>query len=327
MKLVEIQDQSTWDGFVAAQPWSSFTQSWAWGEFQKSQGHPIKRFFLMDDAPRAACQFIFYKKFLSGYWFAPRGPVLSSPKILSQFLEQLPAQNLQPSPLFYRFEPMIRIAPQIPNSKFQIPNSTLRRTHAMSPASTILVDLGATEDELLARMHPKTRYNIRVANKNGIIVDKDQDIEIFLELLKDTATRDQFISQPANYLRALWKFLAPLGMARIHIAKLAGKPLAANLEIIFGDTITYLHGASSSESRSVMAPYALQWASICEAKREGHRYYDLWGCNPSDVTSPYYKPSWAGITRFKQGWGGEMVDLVGTWDLPKHPFLYKLVVR
>ena len=108
------------------------------------------------------------------------------------------------------------------------------------------------------------------------------------------------------------------------LSKMAVKPLAANLEICFGDTVTYLHGASSSTSRESMAPYALHWAAMCEAKREGYRYYDFWGCNPSDPKSFYYKPSWQGITRFKQGWGGELVDLIGTYDLPINKFLYKL---
>ncbi|MBM3205214.1 aminoacyltransferase, partial [Candidatus Uhrbacteria bacterium] len=148
MKLEEIHDQAVWDAFVASQRWASFQQSWNWGEFQKTQGHLVKRFFFED----GAAQYIYYKKRFSGYWFCPRGPVGTVDLVGGQSI--LP---LRPRPLFYRFEPPVTSGHRMP--------SNARRTHAMSPAATILMDLTKSEDELLAAMHSKTRYNIRVAQK------------------------------------------------------------------------------------------------------------------------------------------------------------------
>ncbi|MSR85319.1 peptidoglycan bridge formation glycyltransferase FemA/FemB family protein [Candidatus Uhrbacteria bacterium] len=338
MHLIEMTDQKIWDGFVMSQPWAQFTQSWMWGEFQKSQGHKVKRFFLVgaglsrpgqgDPAPTMAIQLIQYKKRFSGYWFAPRGPIFAThthQDLRQSFricLEEILKQKLAGQTLFYRFEPAIRLK----QGHGMMPRR-LRRNHMMSPSSTILIDLKKSEEELLVAMHPKTRYNIRVAEKHGVMVREgktSQDFASFLTLLNETAERDQFDPHGARYLQALWDFLSPSGMAQVCFAERDGIPLAANLEIGYGDTLTYLHGASSSSARELMAPYALHWDTIKTAKSEDFHFYDLWGCNPESKAAFYYKPSWEGITRFKLGWGGERVDLIGTWDLPINRVLYRL---
>lgn len=324
MSLLEIMDQKQWDGFIASQPRAQFTQSWAWGEFRISRGQQIKRFALTDASGtwEAAALFIYFPKpLVGGYWYAPRGPVvrddLKASDVVSRFLNELQSQNLSRS-LFWRIEP-------VPSA---ISVSGLVRSHAYMPASTLLVDLSKSEEELSKEMHEKTRYNIRVAERHGVTVrvaTGEEGIETFLRLNDETAKRDGFVSQPSAYIRATYDFLAKRGMAQIRIAELDGKPLAASLEVVFGDTATYLYGASSSTSRNAMAPFALHWDAIRAAKTAGHKLYDFYGVNPADTTSPYYKKSWEGITRFKLGWGGERVDYVGTWELPRMKGMYRLL--
>ena len=318
MQLEPINDQSTWDAFVSAQPWASFQQSWHWGEFQKTQGHLVKRFFF---GPALAAQFIYYKRRLSGYWFCPRGPVGEvTRELFHSFLLQLD-RTVKPKPFFFRVEPPIETT-----SAEGLIMLALRRNHAMSPAATVLVDLTKTEEELLEGMHPKTRYNIRVAEKHGIVVREgtsQEERDAFLHLLKETGKRQGFIPHDLDYLRSMFEFLSQKKMARLRLAENKGTVLAANLEITFGDTVTYLHGASSTESKNVMAPFLLHWEAMRCAKRNGYRWYDMWGANAEAKSNYYYKESWEGITRFKRGWGGRTVDLVGTWDLPTNHLLYR----
>lgn len=341
-KLEEINDQATWDGFMASHSYAQFTQSWAWGEFQRGRGLEVKRLALVDkesqvtsDKLQAACQFIRQPgRFGMGYWFAPRGPVPGTDESkeqrdgLSEFVTLLQSGfrtkdrliGVMARTLFVRFEPIFR-------RREDLSSFGLVRAHAMNPATTSLIDLAKSEDELLAAMHQKTRYNIKVAQKHGVTVREgrgEEDVLAFLRLSEETAQRDGFRSHAGAYLRAT---LEKSGLARLRIAELDGKALAANLEIAFGGTVTYLHGASSSENRNAMAPYLLHWEAMQTAKREGKRFYDLWGCNPADETDPYFKKSWEGISRFKYGWGGEIVNLAGTWDLPRWRWLYRLVIR
>lgn len=334
MTIHEITDQDAWDDFQSAQPYSQFLQSWSWGDFRLSQGVPVQRFALVDEAGAwlAALQMEFQRRrFGVGYWYAARGPVFTSSvipeqrrEIMMSLCEQLVRRpDLKKQALFWRMEPVSELS----RPEGLIPLS-FRRTHAMSPASTIVMDLAPPTDELLRKMHEKTRYNVRISERfkvNVRVASTEKDVETFLNLMDETAARDGFVSQPRDYLRATYDFLHERNAARIRIADLDGRPLAANLEMAFGDTVTYLHGASSSEHRNVMAPYALQWHAIREAKMMGFKLYDFWGANPLSQAMYYYKPSWEGITRFKRGWGGRQVDLMGTWDLPFNMYLYRMI--
>ncbi len=329
MELREIDDQKTWDAFIVQQPWTQFLQSWGWGAFQQTQGREVKRFFLCDPDPVMAVQFIRYTRRLGiGYWFAPRGPVfLETVKPRARELMDFLSATITCRHLLYGKTLFIRCEPSLiaREGEAALPLA-FRRAHSMNPAVTIRMDLRQDEATLLANMHPKTRYNLRVAERHGVSVREggNDDIETFLRLTQETAVRDRIQTHSLSYLRATYEELSKRGMARLRLAEYGGNVLAINMEITCGDTVTYLHGASSAISRQVMAPTFLQWEAIKVAKGEGYVWYDFAGCNPSRISSYYYKPSWEGITRFKQGFGGTLVELPGTWDLPVHPFVYKL---
>src|SRR3989344_4527643 len=326
MSLQHITNQRDWDEFVSSQPRSQFTQSWTWGEFRIARGQEIKRLALVDakGEMEAAALFTYIKKpLVGGYWYAPRGPVIrdgADADTLRCFLSALEQHPLPHPALFWRIEP------STPTSYALRPTPYLP-AHAYQPASTLLLDLTQSHDDLLKQMHEKTSYNIRVAERRGVTVREAQGneaIDAFLSLNQETAVRDRFRSMPSAYIRATYQFCATQGMARIRLAECDGAVLAASIEMTYGDTATYLDGASSNTARNVMAPYALHWDAIRAAKASGHRFYDFHGVNPADTSSFYYKKSWEGITRFKLGWGGDRADYAGTWELPGMQGLYKL---
>lgn len=308
---------------MTSQPRSQFTQSWAWGEFRIALGQTIERLALVGDDGQwdAAALFIhFPKPLVGGYWYAPRGPVVrvgeDATLVIGRFMEELKKRDLPKKALFWRIEPPVMAK----DAKL-----SLTRSHAYMPATTLLVDLTQDEEDLMKRMHEKTRYNIRVAERHEVTVREasgKEAIDAFLKLNDETAARDGFRSMPSDYIRKTYEVMSKAGIARIRLAEKGDVVLAASFEMVYGDTVTYLYGASSSTSRNSMAPYALHWNAIRAAKSSGHHFYDFHGTNPADASSPYFKKSWEGITRFKLGWGGERVDYVGTWELPKMPMVY-----
>lgn len=332
MQLIEVKDDKTWEAFISTQPGAQFTQSNAWGAFRIARGQTVRRFALVDTDGEwlAASLFIhFPKRLLWGYWYAPRGPVFRhdvrdhAHDVLWQFCEQLEKKRLPKPALFWRCEPTI----EIKQDGEPFPPS-FKPAHAYQPASTFVLDLTKDEAELKSRMHEKTRYNIRLAERKGVIVRVARtkaDVDAFIQLIELTSDRDRFISQPSDYIRATYEFLHGQKMSTIRLAEFDGELLAANMEVHYGDTTTYLYGASSNAKRNVMAPYALHWDAIKAAKASGHRFYDLHGVNPEDKSSRYYKASWEGITRFKLGWGGSRVNYVGTWEVPRYRILYRIV--
>lgn len=208
----------------------------------------------------------------------------------------------------------------------------------IQPKDTRVLDLTQSEDDLLRAMHPKTRYNIRLARRHGVVVREDtttRGLRIFLELAREVARRERFQYHPDRYYEALLQSFAPArnglatgeaggpsGMLTLRIAEQQHMPLAAGLFIRFGDTVTYAHGAGSSRRKHVMAPYLLHWESLSRAKASGAARYDFFGVAPpgASVTHP-----WFGITRFKQGFGGADEHYVGAADLITDPALYRMI--
>lgn len=331
MPVVEITDRAAWERVNAATPWAQFPQSWAWGEFRASRGEDVRRFASVSDRGEWLCwaQFAFNaRRFGQGYWYASRGPVFGASvpvaerkKILHDFIVAITNAPIR-RPFFWRFEPVAEM--KQPEGLLPL---QLRRARTLSPSTTLLLDLAGDRETLLQGMHQKTRYNIGLAARKGVttrVATHPDDLETFIRLHEETATRDKFTTYSADYLRATFQHMSSNGMAKIRLAFVDKKPLAGMMEISYGDTVTYLHGASSSEARNVMAPYALHWDAITQAQRDGAALYDFWGINPPSRAMPNYKPSWEGITRFKLGWGGRVVNLYGTWDLPRIPAFYVL---
>ncbi|MCE9586518.1 peptidoglycan bridge formation glycyltransferase FemA/FemB family protein [Candidatus Uhrbacteria bacterium] len=309
-KLWKGSDQE-WDAIISAFPYAQFAQSSAWKDFQKSLGRDVVR---VSDG-ESFCQLTHIKKTIGSFWLAQRGPVGVDS---GDFAEKI-APLLPDSPWFIRFEPVPPL-----HSAFSILHSSLLRRPSHDPSITRLLNVAATEEEILAQMHHKTRYNIRVAQKHDIMIREADSIDEFLLLQRDTAKRDRFSAQSDAYVRKQFDFLKKEGMAGILIAEKDGVPLAANFMLAYGDTATYLYGASSSTDRQLMAPYLLHWESILWAKRSGRRYYDFWGVNSDDKSHPDFKKAWDGISRFKAGWGGVQIELPGTYDFPIKSLLYNL---
>ena len=317
MILRSITSPEEWEKFQTAQPVAQFQQSWAWGAYRAAHGVPVRRYALVDDHGVwvAAIQMEYRaRRFGLGYWFAPRGPVIAGDQ--KMILEELTRclmqeQDLKDKAMFWRIEPFIAHGSSMPHAYI--------RTARMIPPCTFLLDLAPSEDDLLKSMHEKTRYNIRVAERKGVKVrfsTSESDLSAVLDLMDETARRDKFVQHSREHLRGSFRHLADAQMAQLVLAELDGKLLSAEIEVHYADTATYLHGASSSESRNVMAPFAMHWEAIKEAKRRGYATYDFWGANPESKDAYYYQASWEGFTRFKQGWGAVRTCYAGTWDLP-----------
>ncbi|NMB48389.1 peptidoglycan bridge formation glycyltransferase FemA/FemB family protein [Candidatus Kuenenbacteria bacterium] len=333
--LTNYQNKDEWDKFVAenTSP-ASFLQAWDWGEFNKQAlGYELARWVVREDEEiRIVAQGI--KKslpFNQHYLYCPRGLVwrkdYSDKRALAygEILKKL--QSEVGDKIFLRtcppYEYKEYVTGFIKRLGFQAPKIL---THSQEPESTILLDLTKSEEELLEAMHPKTRYNIRLAEKKEIkikfpISNFQFPINTFYKLSEETAKRNGIKIYEKNYYEKLIGYFGAGDKnikLKLYFAEHQGKPLATILAIYFGNTATYLHGASANEGRELMANYLLQWTVIKDAKRDGYQLYDLWGANENNA-------SWAGITRFKKGFGGTEYRFLGTWDYVLRPGWYNMM--
>ncbi len=188
----------------------------------------------------------------------------------------------------------------------------------VQPPDTVLLTL--TDDEvLLGGMHKKTRYNIGLAEKKGVTVEKAgvEALSDWYTLYRQTAERDRIAIHSEKYYRDLF---AQTSSVTLWLARYEGQLLAGNIVLQHATTATYLYGASSNEHRNLMAPYALQWAAMCEARDQGATEYDLFGIPPTDDENhPMH-----GLYRFKTGFGGRIVHRLGAWDAVLRPLWWNL---
>ena len=210
---------------------------------------------------------------------------------------------------------------------------TLRTSpHNIQPPRTIIVDIEGNEEEILARMKQKTRYNIRLAEKKGVIVRAWDDIESFHKMMLLTGGRDGFGVHSREYYQRAYDLLHPKQMGELLVAEYDGKPLAALFVARYGNRAYYLYGASTDEERNRMPTYLLQWEAMRWAKVHGCEEYDLWGVPDEDETTLEAKfetrhdDLW-GVYRFKRGFGGEVKRAVQAMDRVYNPLLYWAYLR
>jgi len=172
-------------------------------------------------------------------------------------------------------------------------------------------------------MKPKWRYNISLAGKKGVQVKECgiREIDVFFNLLTETAKRDGIGVHNIEYYKTLFEMCSLKNKnldIRMYIAEHEGEEIAANMVLFYGKTATYLYGASSNNKRNLMAPYALQWKAVQDAKQMGCNVYDLFGIPPfEDPDHPM-----SGLYRFKTGFGGDIIHRPGSWDYPYRKLIY-----
>jgi len=188
--------------------------------------------------------------------------------------------------------------------------------------NTVELPLERSEEDLLADMKSKTRYNIRLAGRKDVIVrpGTPADFPLIMSMYETTAERNEFTIRPPEYYLDAWQSFYDAGMARPLVAEYEGMPLGAVIVIAYGGRAIYMYGASNNKERNRMPNYLLQWEAIRWAKEQGCDVYDFWGAPDEFVESD----SMWGVWRFKSGFNGQIVRHVGAWDFPARPFLYWL---
>src|SRR5215210_1279550 len=189
----------------------------------------------------------------------------------------------------------------------------------LNQKTTLVVDLSLPEEELLARMRSKTRYNVRRAARKGVEVvepDFEEAWETFYEWMKATSARkeDYVLRRPRDYLRGVMGAMHEAGQGHLFLAKHEGTPLAGMYVFTFGDKYWYMYGASSDEKRNLKPNYLLQWEVMRWARERGLTHYDMVGVPKAEDLDE--SSSLWGVYKFKEGFGGEIVDSLGCFDLP-----------
>lgn len=290
-------------------------QSWEWGEFRQSLKTPLLRYGLYKNGKLVQVfQLTLHKIPLTDKFvgYLPKGPFPDE-----ELAEALTLIGKKNNCAFIKIEPDI----EIENYKLKIANSFKPSPKPLFTEYNFVLDLDQSEDTILKNMHPKFRYNIKVAQKHGIVVEERTDneaLEIYLKLYFDTTQRQNYHGHNENYHRQVWKTLQKNNMAKLLIAFYTPPgttqkiPLNAWMLFIFKDTLYYPYGGSANEYKNVMAPNLTAWEAIKLGKKLGLKKFDLWG-----ALGPEAKEDnpWQGFHSFKKRTGAEWKKYMGSFDL------------
>jgi lipid II:glycine glycyltransferase (peptidoglycan interpeptide bridge formation enzyme) len=235
-------------------------------------------------------------------------------------IDELTKLGKQKNAIYIQLEPNTIVNSQLTTQYSKL----IPSHHPLFTKYTFILDMTQSEEELLKNMHIKTRYNIRLAQKHGVVIKEDSSdtaFHTYLALSEETTQRQGFYAHNRNYHETVWRLLKKDGIAKLFTATYNNEILCAWMLFCLGDTIYYPYGASSRNHREVMAPNLMLWEIVRWAKTKGFKKFDLWGAMGPEPDS--HDP-WYGFHRFKEGYHPTLVEYVGSYDLVINPILYKL---
>ncbi|MCC6643280.1 peptidoglycan bridge formation glycyltransferase FemA/FemB family protein [Candidatus Peregrinibacteria bacterium] len=335
--LVEESGLEEWDQLVSNHEQGNIHQTRAWGRFQEAKGEGWG-FWIVGvwDEGRLVAGALVLKRALpmrKCWFYVPQGPLVNyfdsegagkvQMEAILAFLRDLAKQE---KAVFLRVEPCLTVGWRWKELGF-------KGAHAhYQPENTLMIDLSGSENDILAQMKPKGRYNIKLAEKKGVevksvdgesgeLADLEAKVTEFYGLLSETTARDGFSGHGRDYY--LNMLLVLKDKAKLYIAYWGGVPIAGILVTFFKDKAIYYFGVSGDQHRNLMAPYLLQWKAMQEAKNRGIKWYDLLGIAPEGAGN---KHEWAGVTEFKLKFGGVRIDYFPGQELIYKPMWYWLML-
>ena len=360
--------QYTWNQIISTLPNPHFLQTYEWGQVKAAYGwipfyavwtddgkfHVFRstdNWLLKADNCQMAC-LILKKQILSrgfsarlSILYAPKGPLLnwSNESLRNRALNDLQAFAKKQGAVFLKIDPDVVQGRGIPDldgdsadksglaAKAQLTRQGwLYSSDQIQFRNTVLIDLFASEEEMLARMKPKTRYNVRLSERKGVVVRVGDinDLPMLYKMYAETSVRDGFVIRDEKYYMTVWKLFMqnqsltsksqPLAFPLI--AEVENIPVAAIFLFMFAGRAYYVYGMSSNLHREKMPTYLLQWEAIKRARSSGCSIYDLWGAPEVFDESD----SMWGVYRFKEGLGGQVIRTLGAYDFAPAKLWYKL---
>ncbi|MDQ6691799.1 MAG: peptidoglycan bridge formation glycyltransferase FemA/FemB family protein [Candidatus Dormibacteraeota bacterium] len=304
--------REAWDRLLLEHPEGNLLQSWTWGTLQSRFGWTTER-LLFHQGRAGLCSLQRSRGVLPGgaIYYAPRGPVVPESGRL-QAVDQLEQHARHGRGLVLSVEPNALAGDEWP-AFFE--GRGFIRGRAIQPEATRLLPIAASPDSLRAAFKPKTRYNLSLAERKGVTVERSQDVAAFAGMANETARRQGIHLPGVAYYQACLELFEPLDQVRLYLAHHEGDALGGIMVFRFGKTAYYLFGGSTDKKRELMPNYLLHWQAILDFRELGCEVYDWWGI-PEEPAPDH---PWFGLYRFKTGFGGETVRYVGLYERPLRP--------
>lgn len=315
-------DDELWQKIQAHFPEANFLQSPEWGKVNTLIGHKVR---IEHFADAAWCLMIVKNAKRGRYLEVPGGPLLdwNDQALVRRMFAVIEKVAREEKCVFVRLRPQLRATDSAKLAGLKLRKAPMH-LHA---EHTVILDLTKDEKELLADMRRQTRYEVRRAGKLGMKVVCGDDKKLFKEFhatQSETAKRQHFVPPDLDTLLAERQAFGK--HARIYLAITADdQPVAYGLIISCGEEAEYFEAASTELNHKLPGAYALQWQVIKDLKADGIKRYNLWGIAPAGAKNHRY----SGVTTFKTGFGGEVVEFIPAQDfvIKRFRYLFNLIIE
>jgi len=311
-----VRDRDSWNDALRKLG-GQLLQTWQWGEFKADYGWRPERIAVGGNEPRAMAQVLYRHRWPISIGYIPRGPAVAPGDLDATrlLLDAIDSSARKHRALYIMIE-TDRPIEGLTERPFP---GIERGSQHLQPGRTVKVPL-VGDEALLAAMHQKTRYSVRLAPRKGVIVDRHAGddraaLEEFYGMLEETSKRNEFGIHTADYYQDFMRRFPD--NAILFIARVEGHPAAGLIAAIFGSDAIYMYGASDTKYRSLGAAFNLQYQAMQWGREQGANHYDLWGIPdvdpPKDNEHKDHVPAtkgddWRGLYRFKTGFGGSIVS-------------------
>lgn len=320
-----------WSRIQQRYPEANFLQSPSWGKVNELVGHKV----MIETEDDSWCLMIVKNAKRGRYLEVPGGPLVDwqNAAAVKAVFAQIKAIAKRERCVFVRLRPQLRLSEE--NVGLLEKQGCRKAPMHLHAEHTVMINLEKSEEELLADMRRQTRYEVRKADKLGLKVEWGTSEELFQEFHQvqlGTAARQHFVPSDDRMLLAEREgFLNDEGEnrnpgVRIYVVRTAdNQPICYGLVIIDGAEAEYFEAASTELGRKFPGAYALLWRVMRDLKAMGVERFNLWGIAPEGQPGHRY----AGVTTFKKGFGGEVVEFVPAQDivLKKLRYLLNYVVE
>lgn len=324
LRIIKVgqSERSVYERFLAQQQPDNLMQDYLWGEFKRFLGDTaVHRYLLLNQQEilGSAQMLVDQKQWRPFFSSLFRGPVMAHEDFRLFFIKHLSGLTRIDGSIALQWETDFDGS----LNDEELIKQGWKKAAAQQPARTAIVNVDQEDADLMAGFKPKTRYNIRLAQKKGVKIDFSREksaLDDFWPLLQQTAERQGVSFYPRNYFSSLHNVFSTEDRIVVGTARLEGQPLGALLLIFQGNTAYYLYGGTSTEKREVMANYLLHYEAMLFSRSVGAYWYDFWGVAlPGDPMAE----KWRGITRFKQGFQGNVVEYPPARSLIIKPGRYR----
>lgn len=300
MEFKIVADKDSWNRFIIENE-GSFLQSFEWGEFQEQFFKKIWRVEINEGGREILeAQVVKERVFFINHFYIPYGPVFNNlssseekEKSFNLFLKEIEKLAKKENAIFLRIESASPL-PKTENFYFR---GSLKRNQ---PQRTLLLNLEKSEEQHLADMHIRTRYNVRLAQRKGVEIKiLDDYSNIFYHLLGETKERQSFSSYSEEHYKRFFKISSKVFQTKMFLAEYQKKVIVASIIILFGNKVISLHAGSDYEYRALKGADLLHWQAALYGKKLGYKIYDFWGID---------EKKYPGVTNFKRGFKGNEIE-------------------